>query len=729
MNLDPRTLILITIIGAFLMSGGLFAVTRGYLGEIPELSRWARATVLQALGWTVFGILRGVIPEVFSAVVGNGLVMLSLALYLQIIARFTHRNPPRRWPYVLVLIQCLLLVYFVAFKPNLAARIIINSLSSAILMLNCAYMLLSKSPRQTGMRPASHSFTATIFAICGSFLVIRANYYLFWFQDNNQQLLGLSLINDISYLCFYISTVAITFGFVLMCNDRYIIEQKQAEKAAQKSHALLDKLAAQVPGTIYQFQLFPDGRSCFPFASEGIQDMYEVTPEQVREDAALAFSRIHAEDVAAVSAAINESASNMQAWVQEYRVVLPRQGLRWRLGQAQPEKLADGSILWHGFISDITERAVAQAKEHQLEQQVHAAYDSLLISEAKLRRLMNSSLIGIVQGDACGQLLEANDMLLAMVGYPRQALTDGMLNWSSMISALGFTRQQQSSAELLQHGVSAPFETQLIRQDGSLIPVMLGLAQLEGGTQEWVGFVVDLREQKRIDQLQSEFISVVSHELRTPLTSIRGSLGLLEGGIGGVLPPKALQLVQIAHKNSQRLAALVNDILDMEKLASGKMLMRMQTLDLVALARQALDANANYAQALNITYVFGEHPQQAWVEGDSDRLMQVFANLLSNAAKFSHSGASVELRIISSATQVKVEIEDHGRGIPAAFHERIFGKFAQADGTDTRQLEGSGLGLNITKTLIEKMQGQIGFDSEENLKTIFWFLLPAQAAA
>jgi signal transduction histidine kinase len=234
----------------------------------------------------------------------------------------------------------------------------------------------------------------------------------------------------------------------------------------------------------------------------------------------------------------------------------------------------------------------------------------------------------------------------------------------------------------------------------------------------------DITERRAVDKMKTEFIGMVSHELRTPLTSIRGSLGLLQGGIVGEIPPKAASLVSIALNNSDRLVRLVNDILDIEKIESGRMEFRFERHDLTEIAKEAITANTAFADQHDVRFVMDGMHENALVVADRDRITQVLTNLLSNAAKFSSTGGKVIVSVFRKGTGIQVEVADRGQGIPKDFKDRVFNKFAQADSSDNREGNGTGLGLSISKTIIEKHGGRISFRAREDLGTVFFFHLP-----
>jgi PAS domain S-box-containing protein len=246
----------------------------------------------------------------------------------------------------------------------------------------------------------------------------------------------------------------------------------------------------------------------------------------------------------------------------------------------------------------------------------------------------------------------------------------------------------------------------------------------EGRVIGFYSLATDITELKRLDRIKSEFVSTVSHELRTPLTSIRGSLGLIAGGVAGQLPDAVKSLVEIAKNNCERLIRLINDILDIEKIESGKMQLNLQVLALKPLLVQALAANEGFGAAKNVRLRLVCPDETLQVHADSDRLTQVVTNLLSNAMKFSPPDETVEVHVLRAGPGVRVEVRDRGPGIPEEFRKRIFQKFSQADSSDTRQTSGTGLGLNISRAIIERLGGTMGFESDAGTGSTFFFELP-----
>ncbi len=249
------------------------------------------------------------------------------------------------------------------------------------------------------------------------------------------------------------------------------------------------------------------------------------------------------------------------------------------------------------------------------------------------------------------------------------------------------------------------------------------LVNAEGGLISVIAQGRDITAQLEAERMKKEFTSTLSHELRTPLTSIIGSLQLVNSGVLGEAPKDICDLTTVAERNGQRLLDLINDILDIEKIESGKLTLVSQALRLDELVREAIVLNKGFAERFKVRFeARGELPP--WeVHADHKRLLQVMTNLLSNAAKFSPEGGVVEITLEERGGSLRIAVHDRGPGIPEAFRGKIFGRFAQADSTATRQKGGTGLGLAICKRLIELMHGRIGFEDRAGGGTTFWFEL------
>ena len=230
-------------------------------------------------------------------------------------------------------------------------------------------------------------------------------------------------------------------------------------------------------------------------------------------------------------------------------------------------------------------------------------------------------------------------------------------------------------------------------------------------------------ERKRLERLKDEFVSTVSHELRTPLTSMSASLGLLMGNAAN-LPDVAVRLLAIAHRSSQRLIRLVSDILDIEKMESGRIVFKFGRVEVRPLIGQAIEANRGFAEAAGVRIRLEDACAVCDVRADPDRLAQVVTNLLSNAIKFSPADNEVVVAIENGTDVVRISVRDHGPGISADFKPHIFERFAQVDATNARRKGGTGLGLSIVKQIVDRLSGEVGFADAPGGGTIFHVELP-----
>ncbi len=232
----------------------------------------------------------------------------------------------------------------------------------------------------------------------------------------------------------------------------------------------------------------------------------------------------------------------------------------------------------------------------------------------------------------------------------------------------------------------------------------------------------DVSQRNALDRLKDEFISTVSHELRTPLTSIRGALGLLSSGILGNVSEKAANLLRIALTNSDRLVRLINDILDLERIQSGREPLAFRPVELSGIVKQAIGDMQPVADGAGVQLL--HDTSKAEIDADPDRLLQVLTNLLSNAVKFSPPNSTVSIMLRPGASGVTLSVIDHGRGIPADKLEAVFGRFQQVDASDSRQKGGSGLGLAICRTIVLQHSGRIWAERNPIRGSTFRVFLP-----
>lgn len=350
----------------------------------------------------------------------------------------------------------------------------------------------------------------------------------------------------------------------------------------------------------------------------------------------------------------------------------------------------------------------------------------------QLKTLINSLPDFVYLKDSSGRWIEANDAalrLFSLIGKDYKGKKDNELIAEEVLFQGKFLFSEVHEQSIWQSkGPMRGEETFFEKDNKSYRTFDIIKAPLfhHNGTPK--GIVVigrDITEQQKVQRMKNEFIATVSHELRTPLTSIKGALGLLVGGVTGQLNEKAQSLLQIASKNTERLMMLINDILDMEKIESGRMTFNLTPVDIVPTLQQCIETLKPYAEQYNVAVkLIADFKYPLLVNADKNRLLQVTSNLLSNAIKFSPKDATVEVTVVESGDKVRVNVTDHGEGVPEDFRSKIFEKFAQADASDSKQKGGTGLGLSISKAIIEKMGGSIGYDSKPGVATTFFYILP-----
>lgn len=340
----------------------------------------------------------------------------------------------------------------------------------------------------------------------------------------------------------------------------------------------------------------------------------------------------------------------------------------------------------------------------------------------ELAAILENAVESILVVDEQGFIEKANPAAANLFKYPLPQFST--LNITDLVPALRVDFKVQSDK------ATTSYLREMVGRcsDGSDRDIELSVSPVAIHERKFFTFIIhDATAKRKVERLKSEFISTVSHELRTPLTSIKGALSIvLNGGLGD-LADKIRDLLVIANNNAERLARLVNDILDIDKLAFGDAVLNLKLSPIYPLLQQSVEQNQGYSARYGV-HVALETPDSAALSCtanvDIDRFIQVMANLLSNAIKFSYLEGVVRVKLTCDERELTISVIDEGQGIAEDFRARMFQRFAQVDSSDTRRRDGTGLGLSITKAIIERMGGKIDYLSQPGKGSTFYFTLP-----
>ena len=422
------------------------------------------------------------------------------------------------------------------------------------------------------------------------------------------------------------------------------------------------------------------------------------------------FAQIHPEDRLLVQKTLRQGHTEGKSWQFNYRWLLTDGTVKYLESRGEPTVDERGNVLkvW-GTIMDITQRIQAEK--------------SLQRSEQKLRLITDGLPVLIAYVDDRQRYLYNNRTYETWYGKSRSSLLGQPIQ-----TAIGNTYYQKMLPyiETALAGKAVTFENQYLENDKSywLSATFVPDFDSDGRVKGFFSMIDDISDRKAVEQMKSEFVSIASHEMRTPLTSIHGVLELIRGGRLAELSTSGKTMVEMASRNSERLVRLVNDILDLERMDSGRDAIEKQPCNSTDVIQQAVDTLRSIADEAQIS--LETVAQSIEFQADRDRIIQTLTNLIGNAIKFSPADSQVEIACQLQNHNVLFTVKDWGRGIPPDKLETIFERFEQVDASDSRKKGGTGLGLSICRHIIELHHGKIWAESVFGEGSTFYFSLPQE---
>ncbi|HCT63427.1 MAG TPA: hypothetical protein DIC19_04940 [Erysipelotrichaceae bacterium] len=515
-----------------------------------------------------------------------------------------------------------------------------------------------------------------------------------------------------------------------IANKIDISERLELERQVQEFNSKVNKLFDHVPGMVFQLQMNTEGIISFPLVSKGITE-YEITAEEVKYDGNRLYRNIDPRDFEAFIKKLEKSASELSYFEMKFRIRLPKKGLRWVDASMNPEKQEDASVLWHGYLQDITEKVNLE--------------ETLSMSERRFNLAIEATEAGVWDWDMIHDVVQFSDQWKAMLGYQTDEIEGSFEAWRklwhpddvhSIEAAIDrYLRQESESYEVVHRLKHKSGSYRWIMTRGRIIFDENGLPL------RWIGTNIDITERKEIEReleeniqllkiaqleaesankLKTSFLANISHEIRTPMNAILAYAYMLSKE---QLTFDQLIKIQNITRSGEHLLQLINDILDMSVIESGKQKLMLSTFKLQGVIEDVQSILEHQALNKKLNLIFKHNvSEHVLVKGDVSKLRQILINLGNNAIKFTDQGnVRIEIEVSPLNTKslsFKACISDSGTGIDEVDIHRIFEPFVRNERHE--KTEGTGLGLAITKNYVDMMHGHIRVENNSEGGAIFY---------
>ncbi|MCX6268636.1 MAG: PAS domain S-box protein [Bacteroidetes bacterium] len=515
-------------------------------------------------------------------------------------------------------------------------------------------------------------------------------------------------------------------------------DSDKAKGIQKEALEILQKIASRVPGVVYQYRLRPDGSSCFPYASEAMSEIYRVSPDEVCEDASKVAAILHPDDLAGVLASIEVSARELSPWQHEYRVKFDDGTIRTLYGNAVPQKEEDGSVLWHGFITDITK--VKKAEEIILQDNAERKKSQIALQESELRyrTLFKNSPSGILVLDEKGIILETNDTFAAttlysldeLIGKDVRILTAPENSYSVDVNIQRILAGEIIEQEVFSRRKNGTYRILLLREIAITLPNgNPGILSVSNDISERKKAEQEIKQKNQellnINAEKDKFFSIIAHDLRGPFNTFLGLTRVMAEELPTLTMNEIQKFAATMEISATNLFRLLENLLQWATIQRGFIPFNQEALKLDQVIKETLDVMLEPAKRKGIG-ISVNIPDGMNIFADRNILQSVIRNLLSNAIKFTPGGGTINISAKpSSHKNIEIAIKDSGIGMSREIIDNLFGLAVQTNRLGTDGELSTGLGLILCKDFIEKHGEKIWAESEEGNGSTFYFTIPS----